>query len=175
MKEPTTPEEMRNLYRTLQKDPQQYIRITSAWIAENPRNSDAYYDRHFGWMRIGEPRLALDDLNKVIELKPDQIVFASRGSVYRHIGQYQKAIEDFERGDAIDPAAWSANPIALAHQADCYARLGNEAKAIACAERLSDNAYVPGLGQPPAGYKHDILDGLHRIAARARRAQTGNA
>jgi tetratricopeptide (TPR) repeat protein len=168
MKEPTTPDEIRDLHRVLRTDPQRYLQITSEWIGANPRNSHAYYDRHFGWMKIGEPRRALEDLNKVIELSPEQIAFASRGAVYRHMGDYRKAIDDFERGETIDPAAWNGNPIALVHQADCYARLGDEAKALAYGGRLSDTFYMPGLGRPPAGYKPDVLDELRRIAARAR-------
>ena len=52
----------------LRADPQRYLRIVNGWIQENPNNHDAYFGRHFAWMKLGEPQRALDDLNKVIEL-----------------------------------------------------------------------------------------------------------
>jgi hypothetical protein len=66
MKEPITPEEVSAFHKLLRTDPQRYLRIVNEWIAENPRNSHAYFDRHFAWME-GEPQRALDDLNKAIE------------------------------------------------------------------------------------------------------------
>src|SRR5271155_1936858 len=95
MKEPTTPDEVLALHKILRFDPQNYIKIVSRWIDENPKNSHAYFERHLGWMDVGEPRRALDDINKVIELDPKSSSFQARGDVYRHIGEYQKALEDY--------------------------------------------------------------------------------
>jgi tetratricopeptide (TPR) repeat protein len=53
------------------------------------------------WMKIGDPRRALEDLNKVIELEPTPISFFSRGLVYRHLGEYEKALQDYNHGDAV--------------------------------------------------------------------------
>jgi tetratricopeptide (TPR) repeat protein len=72
MKEPTSPEELLALHKLLRADPQRYLRIVNGWIQENPNNHDAYFGRHFAWMKLGEPQRALDDLNKVIELEPDR-------------------------------------------------------------------------------------------------------
>jgi tetratricopeptide (TPR) repeat protein len=85
---------------------QRYLRIVNRWIADDPKNSRAYFSRHNAWMRIGEPQRALGDLNRAIELKPTPIRFLARAHVYRHLGEYQKAIEDFDRAEAIDPAEW---------------------------------------------------------------------
>ena|SRR5580692_6480995 len=133
MKEPTTPEELLELHKILRKDPQHYLQIANAWIRENPENSHAYYDRHQAWMRIGEPRRALDDLNKAIELAPRlrQSSLEARGDVYRHLGEYEKALEDYRRGEAMDPVTW-AEGYGLLLQADCHARLGDETAASAC-------------------------------------------
>ena len=70
MKEPATPEEVLELHKILRSDPQRYLQIVNDWIRENPENSHAYYSRHLGLERIGEPRRALEDLNKAIELAP---------------------------------------------------------------------------------------------------------
>ena len=58
MKEPITPEEVSAFHKLLRTDPQRYLRIVNEWIAENPRNSHAYFDRHFAWMDLGEPQRA---------------------------------------------------------------------------------------------------------------------
>jgi tetratricopeptide (TPR) repeat protein len=168
MKEPMTPEECRSLHKLLRSDPQRYLRIVNEWIEQNPDNPAAYFDRHFVWMRIGEPRLALQDLNKAIELEPDQVSLLSRGEVYRHLGEYQKALEDFNRGEAIDPDQWQDDGFGVLYQADTHARLGNEAAALAYCTRLPDDFWTPGIAGAPGGDKAEIADKLRTVAATAR-------
>lgn len=167
MREPTTPDEFLELHKILRRDPQGYLKIVNQWIDENPRNSHAYFDRHLAWMRIGEPLQALEDINKVIELNPKSSSFQARGDDYRHLGQYEKALEDYTRGEAMDPAQWDS--FALLYQADCHARLGDEASALACCARLPDDHWTPGMQGAPAGDKEAVADGLRRLAAEARR------
>lgn len=71
MKQPTTAGGILELHQILRKNPQQYLRIVSEWIQQDPRNSNAYYDRHLAWMKLGDPRRAIEDLSKTIELGPD--------------------------------------------------------------------------------------------------------
>ncbi len=170
-KEPTTPEELLATHKILRSDPQRYLRIVNEWIKENPANIHAYFDRHSAWMRLGEPRLALEDLNTVIDLarEPDPISFFSRGLVYRHLGQYQKALEDFDRGEAIEPKRWEEDVVfGLLYQADLHARLGDEASALAYCARLPDDFWTPDIYGAPGGGKADIADKLRRIAADGR-------
>src|SRR5579875_646495 len=94
-KEPTTPEEVLVLHKILRADPQRYLRIVNNWLIENPENAHALFERHFAWMKTGEPGRALDDLNRAVELDPDMAAFFSRGLVHLHLGQYQQALEDF--------------------------------------------------------------------------------
>lgn len=174
MKEPKSPEEVMVLHKLLRSDPQSYLRIVNNWIDENPTNSHAYFDRHFAWMQMGEPRRALEDLNKVIEIDRDSdpMSFLSRGEVHRHLGEYEKALEDFNRGEVMNPKQWEEDIVfGLLYQADCHARLGNESAALSCCARLPEDFWTPGLGGAPAGNKTDIADKLHRIASDARRKQ----
>ena len=39
---------------------------------------------------LGEPRRALDDMNKVVELNPDPFSYFSRAEVFRHLGEYER-------------------------------------------------------------------------------------
>jgi tetratricopeptide (TPR) repeat protein len=170
MKEPTTPEEVKVLHDLLRSDPRHYLQIVNEWIAENPRNSHAYFSRHLVRMKLGEPRRALDDLNMVIQLDPKPIAFWTRGEVYRHVGEYKKALEDFDRAEAIDPEGWEKDIVlGLLDQADTHARLGNEAAALACCARLPDDFWTPGMNNTPSGGKAEIADKLRLIAADARR------
>jgi tetratricopeptide (TPR) repeat protein len=170
MKEPTTPEEVKVLHDLLRSDPQHYLQIVNEWIAENPRNSHAYFDRHFAWMKLGQPRRALDDLDTVIQLDPKPIAFWTRGEVYRHIGEYEKALGDFDRAEAIDPEGWEKDIVlGLLDQADTHARLGNEAAALACCARLPDDFWTPGMNNTPSGGKAEIAEKVRQIAADARR------
>jgi tetratricopeptide (TPR) repeat protein len=153
----------------LRADPQRYLRIVNGWIQENPNNHDAYFGRHFAWMKLGEPQRALDDLNKVIELERDRMAFLSRGEVYRYLGEYQKAIDDYNRGEALDPAQWQDDAFGLLFEADTHARLGDEASALACCARLHDDFWTPGMNSTPSGGKADIAEKLRRIAADARK------
>lgn len=111
---------------------------------------------------------ALDDLNIVIELDPCPVSLFSRGEVYRHIGEYERALADFQRGEAIDPKDWQEGGFGPLYQADVHARLGNEAEALACCARLPDDFWTPGVDGTPAGGKAQIADTLRRMATDAR-------
>jgi tetratricopeptide (TPR) repeat protein len=169
MKEPTTPEELLELHKILRSDPQRYLKIVDGWIQDNPRNSHAFYDRHQAWMRIGEPRKALEDLNMAIGLWADQAALAARGNVYRHLGEYEKALDDYLSAEGIAPAQWEKDAFGLLFQADSYARLGDESAALACCARLPEDFWTPGLKEAPAGDKIAVAERLKLIAAEARR------
>ena len=170
MKQPTTLDEIAALHELLRSDPQRYLRIVNRWIAEDPKDSSAYFSRHFAWEKIGAPREAIDDLNKVAELepKPQPITFLARAHIYRHLGEYQKAIEDFNRAEAIDPVEWRDSAFGPFFQADTHARLGDEAAALAYCALLPDDFWTPGFEGAPGGGKAAIADELRRRAAQAR-------
>jgi tetratricopeptide (TPR) repeat protein len=174
MKQPTSPDEVLAMHKMLRSDPQRYLGIVNQWIADDPTNSSAYFDRHFAWMEIGEPDRALDDINKVIELEPKTraISFLARAHVYRHLGEYEKAIEDYSRAEAIDPVEWQDGAFGPFFQADTYARLGDETAALACCARLPHGFWTPGFEGAPGGGKAEIADELRWRAAQARRKRS---
>src|ERR1700730_8650704 len=156
VQEPTTPEELLATHQILRSDPERYLRIVNEWIAEDPGNSDAYFDRHLAWMHMGEPKRALEDLNTAIQLKsePSPLSLFSRGLVHRRMGDYETALKDFAIG--------------LLYQADAHACLGNEQAALSYCARLPDDFWTPGVYGAPGGGKADIADKLRLIAANAR-------
>jgi tetratricopeptide (TPR) repeat protein len=170
MKGPVTEAEILAFHNLQREDPRKALDVASQWIEDNPKDSSAFFNRHYSWLDLGEPARALEDLDKAIELQPKAISFWSRGDVYRSLGDYEKAMQDYKRGEAIDPAAWERDAIPLFYQADVYARLGDEANALDCCARLPDHFWTPGHNDLPPGNKAEIAAELRRRAAMARAA-----
>jgi tetratricopeptide (TPR) repeat protein len=164
--------EIKYFMNMLRTDPDGYLDIVNSWINNDPNDMHAYFDRHFAWLHMSKPRLAIEDLSKVIEFNGDLIAFMTRGGVYRILGDHKKALEDFARGEALDPEDWEAAQVTLLYQADSHARLGDEASALACCARLQDDFWTPGLNGAPAGNKAEITERLKEIAAEARAQQS---
>jgi tetratricopeptide (TPR) repeat protein len=169
MKHPSNEFELKALHDILRREPGRYLDIVNAWIKEDPKDTSAYYSRHFAWMHLGQPLLAIKDLDKVIESDGDQMDFMSRGQVYRILGFHKKALEDFARGEALNPEDWDGHQVGLLYQADSYAKLGDETSALTYCSRLGDDFWTPGLDGAPAGNKAEIAEQLKQIAGDARR------
>jgi tetratricopeptide (TPR) repeat protein len=169
MKEERSPEEILELHELRRADPRRFLEVIDEWLQENPNNFRPYVSRHFVWSDLGQPRRALADMDKVIELAPTQAAFCCRGRVYRELGEHANALADFRRGEAIDPKEWEAHAIPLLYQAASHAHLGDEASALDCCARLPDDHWSPGLDGAPAGNKAEVAAELRRIAAEARR------
>jgi tetratricopeptide (TPR) repeat protein len=165
MQEPNSPEEVFALHKLRRADPRLFLEIVNERLRENPRNFRAYFRRHFAWADMGEPRRALADLDRVIELAPTPAAFCARGAVNRDLGAYENALADFRRGEAMNPKEWEDAAITLLYEADTHARLGDEAAALSCCARLPDDFWTPGLNGAPGGGKAEIAAMLRRIAA----------
>jgi tetratricopeptide (TPR) repeat protein len=165
MRQPTTEDELLALHGLCQSNPQGYLQIMDEWIRQNPRDANAYFSRHYGWLKLGVPDRALDDLNKVIEIDPSQSAYLARGKVLRQIGDLRGAIGDYEKGEALNPAEWKNDAVGPYFQADCHARLGDEATALAYCRMLPNDFWTPGLFGAPAGGKTEIAAELRAIAA----------
>jgi tetratricopeptide (TPR) repeat protein len=168
MNEEISPEELLALHELRRSDPGRFLNVMNEWVQENPKNFRPYFTRHFIWNKVGEPRRALDDLDRVIELAPTQAAFCARGRVYRQLGEHANALADFQHGESINPHEWGDQGITLLYQADSHAHLGDEASALACCARLPDDFWTPGLDGAPGGGKAEIAEQLRRIAAEAR-------
>ena len=150
MQEPTTPEEVFELQRLRRADPQRFLEIVNEWLREDPRNFRAYFKRHFVWSEMGEPRRALDDLDKVIELAPSQPHFFARGMVHRQLGEHENALMDFHRGEAMGKKEWQDHAITLFFQADSYAQVG-DVRLIRCMIQCDEHVELVALGEDLIG------------------------
>jgi tetratricopeptide (TPR) repeat protein len=116
--------------------------------------------------------LALQDLNTSIALEPNDTSFMSRGEILRDLGRYEEALDDLKRSEAMDAESWKVEFGPL-FRADCHARLGNEAAAMASLADLRDDYWTPGFLGFPAGGKSVVAEEIHRRAVAAKREKNG--
>ncbi|HLY05983.1 MAG TPA: tetratricopeptide repeat protein [Rhizomicrobium sp.] len=167
MIDPATEKRIREKLKLCREDPGRYLDMANARIRHNPRDPDGYFDRHRAWLQLEKPDQAIQDLDRVVEMDPHPLNLYVRGRVHRDLGNYDRALADFERGESLAPGEWRDLVLGLFYQADCHARLGHEAEALACCARLPDDFWSPGPHGTTAGNKDEIADGLRRIAAAA--------
>ena len=150
-------------YKLLRSDPDKFLALVQEGIRWHPTASIGYFRRHHAWERLGRRDLALSDLDYCLRLEPDCITFLARGRLLRNMGRHQDAIADFNRAEAADPDLWPAALGPLC-RADSYARLGNEAAALADCMHLPDDHWAPGVFGTPAGGKQEVTEKIREIA-----------
>ncbi len=152
----------------LRTDPQRYVEMMSARIAQDPGDASAYFSRHLGWDRLKRFDLALADLNQTIALEESPIRYLSRGHVWCCLGDHAEALRDFDRAEALAPEKWLDywGPL---FQANSHACLGNAREALAACARLREDFWSPGLYGTPVGSKQEIIAEIRRRLARRNR------
>jgi tetratricopeptide (TPR) repeat protein len=157
--------------RERMKDPQGYLEYAHALVARNPADADAYIERSWAWDTIGHKDMALEDMDRAVALDPRMGTHELRAYVLRDLGRYREALDDLNRAEACDPQLW-ATGYGLLFRADCHARLGDEAAALADCARLRDDHWTPGMMGAPKGTKAKVAEELRRRAAAARSTRT---
>src|SRR5882724_11314522 len=103
-----TSEELSAQRHLLKSDPNKYLELVNQFVRQNPSDSSAYFKRHHAWKHVGRYDRAMADLNKSLSIKPHYVTFRARGNLFRQMGLYREAIEDFNRSEALMPEAWPA-------------------------------------------------------------------
>jgi tetratricopeptide (TPR) repeat protein len=139
------------------------VDLKTEMIREDQSDPHLYFSRHQGWGRLNRPDLALADLDRAIELRIHPIYFLARGHVLMGLGRNRDALNDFDRGEGLDPEGWLDmwGPL---YYAECHARLGNEAAALAACAKLKDDHWSPGLYGTPEGNKAEVIVEIRRRA-----------
>jgi tetratricopeptide (TPR) repeat protein len=119
-------------------------------------------------MNLGRPHGALNDISRVIALEPSPASHLSRGKVYRHLGRYEAALNDFATAESMAPGEWQEDSLGLLYQADCHARLGHLDNALDCCARMPNDFWTPGVNGAPSGGRAEIAQRLREIAASRR-------
>lgn len=164
-----TPEKLLAEHKLLTENPEKYIEMISEMIDLDPTDPSGYFSRAHGWERVGRLDKALNDFDKTIALKDRMTARLSRGCVLVRLGRYREALADFNCAESLEPGNWVDcwGPL---HRADCYAKLGNEAAALADCARLPDGFWSPGINGEPGGNKTEITAEVRERARAAKRS-----
>lgn len=76
----------------------------------------------------------------------------SRANLLVEMGRFAEALRDLDAAQAMEPEEW-VDCWGPYFRADCHARLGNEAAALADCADLPDDHWTPGVEGAPAGNK----------------------
>ncbi len=66
-------------------------------IRRNPRDDQAYNRRAIAYRLLGNYESAIRDLTRAIEIDPDASWYGNRGYTWLEMGQFQKAIDDYDQ------------------------------------------------------------------------------
>ena len=73
-------------------------------IELDPEFVNAYNNRGYAYINLGEYQKAIDDCSKAVEIDPKLAsAYNNRGVAYINLGKYQKAIDDCSKAIEIDP------------------------------------------------------------------------
>ena len=105
-----------------------------------------FLDRALAYAQKGEVDPALEDLDKALELSPDNpVALTARGILYNKKGQYDSAIKNLDKAIQLDPN----NSLAFECRGDAYVRKGQYDHAIEDLDRAvrldPDNAVAFGI------------------------------
>ena len=162
-----THDEIDRQFYQLLKDPERFLELTNQLIERHPDDPLAYFSRHQAWESLGLLDFALADLDTSLALEDHYSTHDARGDVLRRLGRYREAIDEYKRSEQMNPIQWEGG-FGRLFRADCHARLGDEAAALADCETMPNDHWTPGLFGTPAGNKQEVAAELCRRAAAAR-------
>jgi tetratricopeptide (TPR) repeat protein len=93
----------------------------------NDRRASVLNDRAVAYVRAGQPKLALEDYNRAVQLFAEYpAAYNNRGNLLVGLGQPAEAIKDFDRAILLAPAYAAA----YSNRANAHIKLGQNADAI---------------------------------------------
>lgn len=93
----------------------------------NDRRAAILSDRAVAYTKLGQPKLALDDYNKAVQLVAESpAIYNNRGNLLLVLGQYGEAIKDFDRAVLLAPGFAAA----YSNRANAELKLGKLEEAV---------------------------------------------
>ncbi len=138
-------------------------------VDANLRRIAAYIGRALSWREMNEPKKAIADFDRAIELGSDDTwIYFYRGSLYQETGQYREAIADFSR--VIDSRPKDVD--SLLGRAEALATIGEWRGSLADFNRVIEiepNSSFYRAARGTAFLKHDEFEkGIADILAAIR-------
>ena len=78
------------------------IREYKTVIEADPSDRDAHFFRAYSYHEIGDHWPAITGYDKVLELSPSAVAYNNRGDVYKDVGRYEQAIDDYTEAIKLD-------------------------------------------------------------------------
>lgn len=73
-------------------------------VARDPKNVQAWVQLGNDYFDTRQPQKAIEAYGRALELKPDDPnVLTDQGIMYRDLGQYDRAVQNFEKANKADP------------------------------------------------------------------------
>lgn len=92
------------IYHLRQGDYEKAIEFLSKAIDENPKDTNAYYNRGVARQNIKLDSLSIYDYDKVVELRQTDIeAYDNRGVAKMRLGKNDEAIEDYKKAIKVNP------------------------------------------------------------------------
>jgi len=86
-------------------DYQQRINNLEALLAKEPTNRNAWVQLGHNYFDSNQPMKAIETYDKVLEMDGnDPDILTDQGIMYRRIGWFDKAIDNFEKANALNPS-----------------------------------------------------------------------
>ena len=93
----------------------------------NDRRSTIFNDRAVAYARLGQPKLALEDFNRSVQLFAEYpAAYNNRGNLLLSLGQYAEAVKDFDRAVLLAPGYAAA----YSNRANARIKMGQYTEAI---------------------------------------------
>jgi tetratricopeptide (TPR) repeat protein len=89
--------------RLEQEDYQAVIADCGEALKRDSRIALAYNMRARAYRHINSPERALEDLNRAVELAPEEANYFQRAAIYQSLGQHQRALADLDEVIALKP------------------------------------------------------------------------
>ena len=78
------------------------IREYKTVIEADPSDRDAHFFRAYSYHEIGNHWPAITGYDKVLELSPSAVAYNNRGDVYKDVGRYEQAVDDYTEAIKLD-------------------------------------------------------------------------
>ncbi|BDG05416.1 tetratricopeptide repeat protein [Anaeromyxobacter oryzae] len=136
----------------------QQIPMLQQVVAKDPKNHDAWVTLGNAYFDSEQPQKSVEAYGRALELKPnDPNVLTDQGVMYRALGQYDRAIENFEKANKADPTHTQS----LFNEGVVYLNdLHDAAKARVAWQKVIDTA-------PNSPQATQARDGLREMEAHA--------
>src|SRR5580704_6250677 len=91
------PIELDHAFDLLQIDPKRSLEICEQYVHKHPDDPHGFDARARALRALGENDRALADLDKSLELAPNNGRYSARKDFFRRIGEYRRGVDDLTR------------------------------------------------------------------------------